>query len=267
MAWTLKRNAGDSVGPVQAAGDRADQPERSDHDDQPEQGDASRRSHLSPRRRTVVLLVAPIAVLATMGIVGNALTPTLVAKHPLLLIALEARNRNLLLVSTKVAAAPFVVVGSLRRMVSDPLFYVLGYLYGERAVRWMEREVGDRGRHIERFFARAAYPLVFFFPGVPVCVLAGATRMNPWVFGALNLTGTVVVVALLRVVGDVFSGPLGAFDRFLGRNYRWLTAVTIVLTVVWLVNRRRRRRVSLAGQLLATDGAEERAGSTPDTAP
>jgi membrane protein DedA with SNARE-associated domain len=179
------------------------------------------------------------------GRLGDALAPTLIAKHPLALIAMEARNRNLLLVSSKVGFVPFLVVGTVRRLLSDPLFYALGYLYGDRAVRWMEREVGDSSQRVERWFRRASYPLVFFAPGLPVCVLAGATEVPVPVFVVLNVTGTIVTVIVLRLAGNVFSGPIDAVNRFISANFRWLTLITIALTAWWLIDRRRRGRPTL----------------------
>lgn len=210
----------------------------------PPAGDGSPqlRDPRGPSRRTLLLLVTPIVVLVAVGRVGDALGPTLLAKHALLFITFEARNRNLILASTKVSFAPFLVVGVIRRLAADPLFYALGLLYGDRAVRWMEREVGDGSRRIERWFRRAAYPLVFLAPGLPVCVLAGATKMPPVLFAALNILGTITIVAALWLLGRAFPGPVNTVNRFISRNYKWLTVVTIALTLVWLVDRRRRGR-------------------------
>ena len=69
----------------------------------------------------LVLLVAPIVVLSTLGTIATALTPTLAANHPLLLIAMDARNRMLVL-AREVDVVPFVVVAVLRLSLSDPLF-------------------------------------------------------------------------------------------------------------------------------------------------
>nr|MDQ6910435.1 hypothetical protein [Actinomycetota bacterium] len=50
-----------------------------------------------PSRRTLVLLVGPILVIWIGATIATALTPTLATKHPLLLIILDPRNRNLVL--------------------------------------------------------------------------------------------------------------------------------------------------------------------------
>lgn len=184
-----------------------------------------------PSRRTLALLVAPIAVLITAGTVANALTPVLLKEHPLLLISLEARNRNLLAAASRVDLVPFVVAGVVRRMASDPLFFLLGHLYGDRALRWAERRLGSGEllvKATEAWFRRASAVMVFFFPGALVCVLAGVSRMSPRVFLALNFAGTLTAVVVLRLFAHALSGPIEAVLAFNDRNVKWLTLVSVV---------------------------------------
>jgi membrane protein DedA with SNARE-associated domain len=198
------------------------------------------------RRPSVAVLVAPIVVLGIAATVATALTPALAAKHPLLLIALEARNRNLLL-AREVDFVPYVVVATVRRTLTDPLYFLLGHFYGDAVVRWLERKGGGGPavRAIERFFARASYPMVFLFPGALVCALAGSTGMRPSVFLALNIAGTIAAVLVLRRFGDVFGGPLDALLDFFNRNVVWATAVTVALVAAWLLWQRRRGGLGL----------------------
>jgi membrane protein DedA with SNARE-associated domain len=228
-----------------------------------------------PGRRTLAFIVVPIVALIVAGNVGNAIHPTLINDHPLLLVALEPRNRFLLLVAGKVDFVPFLLVAVVRRMASDPLFYLLGYLYGDAGVRWMERRMGDEVglvKAMERWFRKAGPVLVFLFPGLFACVLAGATRMRPAVFMVLNLAGTVTVVTLLYRFAEVFDGPLGAVNRFYGNNGLVLTIVSVTLTVLWLLNQRRQGKSdikSVAGfeeELRAEGGPtrdDDAAGSDP----
>jgi membrane protein DedA with SNARE-associated domain len=208
--------------------------------------DAPARSR--PRRRTLVLLVVPIIGIIVIGTIGNAIHPTLVAHHPLWLIAMEPRNRFLILVANRVDFVPFLLVATLRRLSSDPLFYLLGYLYGDAGVRWIERKMGEGGamvRAIERGFAAAAPPMVFLFPGAIVCVLAGATGMSPVLFLVMNVLGTVTIVSLVYRFAGAVERPLDAVNRFYSGNARWLTAVSIVLTVFWLWDQRRRGKYEI----------------------
>lgn len=181
--------------------------------------------------------MAPIVALIAVGTVANASTSWLAAHHPLALIALEARNRNLLLVANRVDLLPFVLVGVARRMVSDPLFFLLGHLYGQDALRWAERRLGGGHRLValtERGFRRASGVMVFLFPGALVCVLAGVSRMRPAVFGALNLAGTLCAVVVLRTFAGALEGPLDALLAWNERNVKWVTAALVAGVVAWL---------------------------------
>jgi len=182
------------------------------------------------------VLVAVIAVLGVAGSVATALTGPLATRHPLLLIVLEARNRNLIL-ARHVALVPFIVVGTVRRVLSDPLYWLLGWWYGDRAIRWLERKGGGGilVTYTERVFSKAAYPMVFLFPGIVVCSLAGATGMPFVWFLIVNVAGTVATVSVLRLSGDLLGGPVDAVLGFFSHHLVATTGVTVGLVVVSLV--------------------------------
>lgn len=188
-----------------------------------------------PSRLTLWLIVGPLVVLVIASYVGDAFAPTLVDKHPLWLIALNARNRNLVLATNSLDAVSYYTVGTIRLLLADPLFYLLGYFYGDAAVRWAERRSRTFGgllRSVEQFFQKASYPLVLIAPNNPICLFAGASGMSPPVFLALNITGTVARLIIIRWVGDIFADPLDAVVDFI-RHYRLpLTALTVTITAV-----------------------------------
>jgi len=193
-------------------------------------------------RRSLYLLLTPIIVLTAVAYVGDALSPTLVNSHPVWLILMNTRKRYLALTSTRIDPVTFFVVGVGRQMIADPLYFVLGRRYGDAGVRWLERKLGDGAAGVTMFegwFKKAAYPMVAIAPNAIISVLAGASKMKASVFLALNLGGTIVTIIILRLFGDVFSGPLDAVLGFL-RRYQWpLTAASIVLVVVQVVMSRK----------------------------
>lgn len=203
-----------------------------------------------PSRRLLAVLGALIVAFWVLGTVATALTPTLLVDHPLLLVALEPRNRNLLLTAQRVDVIPYVVFATIRRVASDPIYFALGHLYGVSAVRWVEHQAGGSGargvRFVERVFARARGPLVFAFPGLLVCVLAGATGMRTRTFLALNLAGTVVAVLVLRAFAEPLEPVVGPITDFVEANQTWLTVLSVVLVLVWLAGQSRRGRSELA---------------------
>ncbi|MEY2446546.1 MAG: hypothetical protein QOH79_22 [Acidimicrobiaceae bacterium] len=195
-----------------------------------------------PSRRTLSLIVTPIIILVICGWIGDASAAYLVDHHPVWLIALNARNRNLLLVTNYVDALPYYTVGTLRLLLSDPLFYLLGYMYGDAAVRWMETKAPTYGklmRSAEHFFSIAAYPLVFFAPNNFICLFAGASGMSIPVFFVLNISGTIVRLYALRVTGDIFDKPIQRVLEFI-RDYRMaLIVLSVVLVAFTIWNERR----------------------------
>ena len=186
-----------------------------------------------PSRRALVLLVAPIVLVSSLGLLATAFTPALATHHPLLLITLDARNRFLVL-ARHVDLVPFVVVAVLRRSLSDPLFYLLGRLYGEGAVRWLEKKAGGGELVVltEKLFKRAAYPMVFLFPGAIVCALAGQTGMPPVGFVAANLAGTLASVLVLRRFSATIASPVDALLGFFNRHLVATTCASVGLVVL-----------------------------------
>ncbi|MBA3654052.1 MAG: VTT domain-containing protein [Actinobacteria bacterium] len=212
-----------------------------------------------PSRRTLTLIVAPIIVLVTIGTIGNAIHPALLKTHPMWLVAMEPRTRYLLLVANRgVAFVPYVVVAVIRRLLSDPLFFLLGYLYGDNAVAWVERRFDNNSglvRGIERLFRRAAPVMVFLFPGPLVCVLAGATGMHIATFAVFNVIGTFVAVVFYYYLAETIKGPLDAINGFYSHNFKWLLVLSVLLTLYWLWDQRRKGKgPSLADAEEALDG-------------
>jgi len=197
-----------------------------------------------PPRRTLVLLVTPIVVITSLGFLATAFTPALATHHPLLLIALDARNRFLVL-ARGVDLVPFVVVAVLRRTLSDPLFYILGRLYGEGALRWLEKK-GGGGQLVvitEKIFKRAAYPMVFLFPGAIVCALAGQTGMPAAGFLIANLAGTLTSVIAVRIFSAAISSPVEGLLHFFDRHLVATTSVSVALVVLSLLLNRAQGRL------------------------
>ncbi|CAN5820618.1 hypothetical protein BH23ACT1_BH23ACT1_15070 [soil metagenome] len=196
-----------------------------------------------PARRRLLAVSIPLGVIAAAAVVGNALAPTLVVNHPLLLLALNSTTRHLVLTSTSVDFVPYLLVGLGRRLLEDPFLFLLGRWYGDDAVAWVDAKVGG-GRFlafVQRNFHWVGWLLVAVVPGGVVCVLAGASRMRTAVFLVLNVGGTVATILALRRFGDVFAGPVDATVTLVGDNVVVLTGLSIFLTGLFVLRRCRRR--------------------------
>ena len=81
----------------------------------------------------------------------------------------------------------------------------------DAGVRWIERRsstYGPMARAAERWFGKAAYPLVVIAPNNYVCLFAGAGGMSVAAFAALNLVGTLGRLLLLWYLTDALADPL-----------------------------------------------------------
>jgi membrane protein DedA with SNARE-associated domain len=216
-----------------------------------------------PSRARLWLVLGPLVVLVIAAQIGDAFAPTLAVEHPLSLITLNARNRNLILVTNSLDAASFYTVGFLRLLASDPLFYILGYWYGDAGVKWVEKRSSSFGnllRTWEWMFQKAAWPLVAIAPNNFICLFAGAAGMTPAVFMTLNVLGTMVRLYLIRVLGKAFDKPIEAILGFI-RDYRLpLTAISIALVVITVISDRR----SGKGELEALTHIEDDLGVEED---
>jgi membrane protein DedA with SNARE-associated domain len=196
-----------------------------------------------PSRRAVAAVAIPLVALVVLSNVGDALAPSLVDRHPAWLIALNARNRNLVFVTNSLDAWTYYGVGTARLLVSDPMFFLLGYWYGDAAVTWMERRTvtwGQLLRQIEGWFGKAAYPLIFLAPNNPICLFAGAAGMPLRAFFAVNLAGTVVRLYAIRRFGEAFDAPIDGILDWIADYRLPLLAVTVGMVVLSLALEARR---------------------------
>ena len=232
-------------------------------------GTAAGRSGSRPSRRLVATVAVPLVVLVIASYIGDAAAPTLVDSHPALLIALNARNRNLILATNSLDAWSYYGIGTVRLLLSDPLFFLLGYWYGDAAVRWMERRTktwGEMLRQVEQWFGKAAYPLIFVAPNNAICLFAGAAGMPLKAFFAVNVAGTITRLYLIRRFGEAFESPIDDVVGWIGDNRGPLLVVTIALVVIsiGLEAKRGETEVTSLARLDEELEAEAKAGTDAD---
>lgn len=212
-----------------------------------------------PGVHTLKLLAVPIVGLIILSNVGDALAPKLVDTHPLQLLAMNARNRNLILVTNYLDPVSYYVVGTLRLLVSDPLFFLVGYWYGDPALAWMEQRTksfGNMLRQWERWFDKAAYPLVFLAPNQYFCLFAGAAGMRVTGFFIANITGTLARLYLIRRLGERFEAPIDDVVGFVGDYRAPLLVASVVLFGVVMLNELRRGKDELESLTEAVEDDE-----------
>ena len=194
------------------------------------------------RNGAVVIVVAAVV----SAWIGAAMAPTLVARHPLVLTALNANNRYLILATNQLDAWSFYSVALTRRVVPTVAFFYIGHWYGGRAVGWLERRdpaSGEAVRFIERIFDRAGWWVVAIAPMTMVGLIAGASKFRPSRFIPLIVVSIAARLVALRLLGQAFSGPV---DRVVAWIDRWrgpllVVTVGIVLATAWSQKGRRGR--------------------------
>jgi membrane protein DedA with SNARE-associated domain len=188
-----------------------------------------------PSRRAVTAVGTLLVILVAMSTAGDLLTTTLADTHPAWLIALNSRNRILALVTNQLDPWSYYGIATTRLLISDPLFFLLGYWYGDAAIVWMEKRTNTWGqllRQLEAWFSKAAYPLVFIAPNNPICLFAGAAGMPIRAFIALNVSGTIARLYIIRLFGKEFEDPIANVLDFF-REYRLpLFGVSAVLLLI-----------------------------------
>lgn len=215
-----------------------------------------------------MLLIVPIVGFIVLSSVGDAMAPQLVDTHPLTLLAMNSRNRNLLLVTNQLDSWSYYGVATLRLVIADPLFFLIGHWYGDQAMAWMDRRTrtfGQTLRQWESWFGKAAYPLVFIAPNQYICLFAGAASMSVTGFFIANISGTVARLYLVRRLGEAFDAPLDDVLEFIGDHRAPLLILSVILAVVLLVNELRRGSDEVETILENVDGDQQTPGS--DTPP
>ena len=222
---------------------------------------------MNGRRRHPSWLLFAAAVLAIIGLIGRGLAPVLLTKSPLLLIALSPITGHLVLAATVAPMVPFIVVGTLRRLVAPIITYYIGRHYGPDGITFIHGRYPRWSpflRFIERSFDRAAPLLLLVFPDLSVCALAGARLFNPWLTLAMVTAGQAIRVSLTFHVGDALSAWLTPFVEFLRANVWTATLVCALLAIGYGLARRRSQRRMIEG-LDGIQGSER--GSTPPQTP
>lgn len=194
----------------------------------------------------MALVAVPLIVLTALGYAGEALFPALAgiedsakdAQRPLVLLMLTPSLRNFTLMSTSLDPWSYFGLGVPRVLLTDPLYYLLGFWYGDSAIKWMERRtrtLGTSMRQVEQSFSRFAYPILFALPYVFTNLLAGAARLKLWKVLLVRAAGIATRIALVRWLGWQFDGVLDDILHWIGEHRGPLLIVTVGLVLLTIL--------------------------------
>jgi membrane protein DedA with SNARE-associated domain len=220
-----------------------------------------------PRRRVLIWCGGVIGILTIASLVGTAFMPYLLARHPLVLVALSPLFRHLVVAAPRVDPVPFFLVAVPRHFLPDPFVYLLGREFGHLAIEWVEGNspfTGKVVRALERLFARVGPIALLVSPDVVVSTLAGAARVRFPLFVVFNVLGTFITVFVARWFGDVFEKSIAGMVRYF-EAHLWLVTVVSVLLVLafnWYTSRQKAPEHAEDAEgthpAPATDGQQER---------
>lgn len=169
-----------------------------------------------------------------MGTIGSNIGPALVDDHPLLVLILASRNRNLFASVPYIDAWVFFLVGFLRLLAAATALYFVGRWYGARALRWVESQVGEMPRiyqWTERATVRAGWLAVLAMPGSNiVCLLVGHLRMTTGRFYIFLITGICVRLTILWYGGKAFESQIKAALNWLDSYQWWVVGILFGIT-------------------------------------
>ena len=177
-----------------------------------------------------------MALLTVVGTITGGAAPELLEKHPLLLVLGAPRYRWIVLVAPKVNALVLIIVAWLRLLLSDPVYFLIGWYYGDKAMIFFESLLGKQAMDsTRRFFQRATWILSAFAAGPVICAIAGLARVKPKRFFTLDIIGTLIISILLRLFAEALREPLQTLIDFNKKYSRWLLIITVSVMVVALI--------------------------------
>ena len=199
----------------------------------------------TPTPRSAPLWLAGFVALVVCTNVANIIT-SLVERHPLLLVGLSARNRNIVLAAPSLPAWQWAIVGALRLAASATVCHMIGRCYGDRALRWFWRFLGMPAEQVARFeqgVARAEWAFVPFFVGSNIVwALTGAAATTWRRLVPMFVVGLAARLALLWWLAKTFEDELRSVIDWLNRYQLWIVVGSLALVVLGNVRNFRRGR-------------------------
>lgn len=180
------------------------------------------------------LLVAFTSCLFVIGTIGTNIGPALVDDRPLLVLFLSSRSRNLFGSVPFIDPLPFFIVGFFRLLVAAIALFYVGRLFGERALRWTEAQVGEMPRiyrWTERATLRIGWLAAFLMPGSNiVCLLLGHLKLDPRKFIPAVAAGIVFRLVVMWFGGKLFEDQIRAALDWLDAYQWWLVGGLFAIT-------------------------------------
>jgi hypothetical protein len=186
----------------------------------------------SPTARRAGLLCGAIAAFNALTLVGDLLSPTLLAHRPVLLVLLSPRTAYLVAVADDVPFPVFFAAAFVRLSAADPLHFLLGRTTGPAALT-AARRIGVLRRVVDRLpQAGPVSPLwlvgIVGSPTAKTMCAAGAAGLPARGAAAANVAGTAARILVIWSAGRALPQTGQAFASVAP----WLAAPAGVVVAV-----------------------------------
>lgn len=191
-------------------------------------------------RKAVLTLTS---LLFVIGTIGSNIGPALVDDHPVLVLILSSRNRNLFGSVPYIDPLPYVLIGFTRVLIAGVALYLVGRWYGSRALGWVESNLGELPviyRWTERIVDKAGSVAIVLMPGSNiVCLILGHRKMPPRRFVPLLMVGIAIKLAVLWQGGRIFEDQIRSFLNYIEKYQWWVVFALFAISIFQSVRRGR----------------------------
>ena len=209
---------------------------------------ATANSRREGRSSTTVLCVRKAvltftSLLFVLGTIGSNVGPALVDEHPVWVLILSSRNRNLFGSVPYIDLLPYIVVGFTRVLIAGVALYLVGRWYGTRALDWVESNMGELPavyRWTERVVDKAGSVALVLMPGSNVvCLMLGHRKMPPRRFVPLLMFGIAIKLVVLWQGGRIFEDQIRSFLNYIEKYQWWVVVALFAISMLQSVRRGR----------------------------
>jgi len=191
-------------------------------------------------RKAVLSLTS---ILFFIGTIGSNIGPALVDEHPVLVLILSSRNRNLFGSVPYIDPLLYAVIGFTRILIAGIALYLIGQWYGTRALAWVESNVGELPaiyRWTERFVDKAGSVALVLMPASNiVCLMLGHRKMALRQFVSLLMLGIAIKLVVLWQGGRIFEDQIRSFLDYIEKYQWWLVIALFSISTLQSLRRGR----------------------------
>jgi len=199
--------------------------------------DESLRAPPGPRR--IAVLLGLVGMFGAMALVGDAMSPLLLERQRLALVALTPRSAYIVAAARDAPLPALLLVSVARLCAADPVHFMIGRATGPALLARARRARGLR-RVAHRLPAEAGSLWLVAIVGCPTAktmLVAGGAGLRAGRVAAANVAGTVARVLVIWAAGRAFP----AAGETLAVLTVWIAVPGCIAAACVVVARQRRR--------------------------